>query len=606
MRRTLRFLLRWTVYASAMGGLVLGAAVLYFGRDLPPLEGIHEIKRRPQVVVQDSAGRLLETYGFLYSEPVPLYDLPLHVVRAVIAIEDRRFYHHHGVDPLGLARASFANLISRRIRQGGSTLTQQLAKVAFLTPERSFVRKFREAMLAVQIERHFTKDEILGFYLNRVYFGSGAYGIEAAAQRYFRRSAKSLTLYQAAMLAGLLRAPSRDNPHADPDRAALRTAVVLRAMVDRGYITERAAEEAFSAKTEIVAPSELSGRRYFTDWVVERLPNYVTLGQDDLIIRTTLDSDLADKAEKSLAEALAEHGAARGVRQGAMVVLAPDGAVRALVGGADYRASQFNRATQARRQTGSVFKLFVLLAALEKGFKPGDTILDEPLRIGTWQPRNYRDEYRGQVSIADAIAYSLNTAAVRLSESVGRARVIEMAERLGLKGPLKPEPSIALGVAEASLLEMTAAYAVLANRGRRAAPYAILEIRTRKNAILFKRRVRPPARLLSDAVLRDAHAVLSAVRARGTAQHAGLPRYAYGKTGTTQENRDAWFVGYTSTLVAGVWFGNDDREPMRDVTGGDLPARVWGNFMRAVAPPHVFRPLHAELDPTELSPAARR
>ena len=601
----LRFLLRWTIYLALAGTVLFGAAAFYYSRDLPPLEGIHEVKRRPQVIVQAPDGRVLATYGDLYGEPVKLYDLPPHVVRAVMAIEDRRFYGHWGVDPIGLARAAVTNIMSGRIRQGGSTLTQQLAKVAFLTPERSFARKFREAMLALRIENQFTKDEIVTFYLNRVYFGSGAYGIEAASRRYFGRPAKNLTLYQAAMLAGLLRSPSRDNPHSDPDRAEARTAVVLRAMVEAGQISAAQAEAANKAKTIVVPPPELSGPRYFADWIVDLLPNYVTLGQDDLVIRTTIDSELQDEAERVLTSALAKDGPAMGVRQGALVAMAPDGAVKALVGGADYKASQFNRATQAKRQPGSTFKLFVLLAALEHGYRPADRFLDAPIALGGWKPRNYRDQYLGQVTIGDAIALSLNSVAVRMSESVGRGRVAAMAERLGLKGPVKRDPSIALGVTETSLLELTGAFAVLANKGRAAAPYALLEIRTRKGQVVFKRRHGPGARLLRDDVVRDAHSVLNAVTTRGTARRAGLPQPAYGKTGTSQDHRDAWFIGYTSELVAGVWFGNDDRKPMKDVTGGELPARVWGAFMRAALPGANLKPLDSDQDEGP-APAARR
>jgi penicillin-binding protein 1A len=601
----IRFLLRWTIYLALAGGLLIGAAALYYSHDLPPLEGIHEVKRRPLVIVQGPDGRVLATYGDLYGEPVRLYDLPPHVVRAVMAIEDRRFYGHWGLDPIGLARAMAANIASGRIRQGGSTVTQQLAKVAFLTPERSFARKFREALLALRIEDRFTKDEIVTLYLNRVYFGSGTYGIEAASRRFFGRPAKNLTLYQAAMLAGLLRSPSRDNPHADPERAEARTAVVLRAMVAAGYIGDAQAKAANRAKTAVTPPPELSGPRYFTDWIVDQLPNYVTLGHDDLVIRTTLDGELQDEAERVLASALAKDGPAMGVRQGALVAMAPDGAVKALVGGAEYKASQFNRATQARRQPGSTFKLFVLLAALEYGYRPTDRFLDAPVAIGKWRPRNYRDQYLGQVTIGDAVALSLNSVAVRMSEAVGRGRVAAMAERLGIRGPIRRDASIALGVTETSLLELTGAFAALANKGRAATPYAILEIRNRKGAVVFKRRYAPGARLLRDDVVRDAHGVLNAVTTRGTARRAGLPQPAYGKTGTSQDHRDAWFVGYTSALVAGVWFGNDDRKPMKDVTGGELPARVWGALMRAALPAAKLKQLDSDQDEGP-APAARR
>jgi len=601
----LRFLLRWSIYLSLAGALISGAAIFYYSRGLPPLEGIHEIKRRPLVVVQDAEGRIIGSYGDLYGEPVALYDLPPHVTRAVMAIEDRRFYRHWGVDPIGLARAFVTNVMSGRIRQGGSTISQQLAKVAFLTAERSMGRKIREALLALEIEGQFTKDEILAFYLNRVYFGSGAYGIEGAARRYFGRSANNLTLYQGAMLAGLLRSPSRDNPHADSERAETRTATVLRAMVSAGYISDAQAKAALKAKTAIVPPPDQAGPRYFTDWIVDQLPNHVSVGQEDLVVRTTLDAEMQEKAERALSGTLAKDGPAMGVSQGALVAMAPDGAVRALVGGADYKASQFNRAVQARRQPGSTFKLFVLLAALEYGYKPSDRFLDAPVNIAGWRPRNYGNQYLGQVTIGDAIALSLNSVAVRLSEAVGRRRVAAMAERLGIQGPIGRDASIALGTSETSLLELTGAFGVLANRGRAAVPFGITEIRTKKNQVLFKRRNAPGAQLLRESVVLSAHSVLNAVTTRGTARRAGLPQPAYGKTGTAQDYRDAWFVGYTSELVAGVWFGNDDRKPMKDVTGGDLPARVWAAFMRAAVPAGELKRLDLdEFD--EERPSARR
>lgn len=601
----LRFLLRWCIYLSLAGALVIGGAVLIYSRDLPPLAGIHEIKRRPQVVVLDSEGKTIGSYGDLYGEPVALFDLPPHVTRAVMAIEDRRFYRHWGVDPIGLARAFVTNIMSGRIRQGGSTITQQLAKVAFLTAERSMGRKVREALLALQIEDKFTKDEILAFYLNRVYFGSGAYGIDGASRRYFGRPAKHLNLYQAAMLAGLLRSPSRDNPHADPDRAEARTATVLRAMVSAGFITEAQMRAALKTKTTIVPPPEQDGPRYFTDWVVDRLPTHVTVGQEDLVVRTTIDTGLQEKAERALSATLAKDGPAMGVSQGALVAMLPDGAVRALVGGADYKASQFNRAVQAKRQPGSTFKLFVLLAALEYGYRPTDRFLDAPINIAGWRPRNYGNQYLGQVTIGDAIALSLNSVAVRLSEAVGRRRVAAMAERLGIQGPVGRDASVALGTTETSLLQLTGAYAVLANRGRANAPYGIVEIRTKKGQVLFRRKSPSERRLLSEAVVQAAHSVLHAVTTRGTARRAGLPQPAYGKTGTGQDYRDAWFIGYSSELVAGVWFGNDDRKPMKDVTGGDLPARVWAAFMRAAVPAGDLRRLDGDGFDEE-RPSARR
>jgi penicillin-binding protein 1A len=582
MRGLLR-LLRLAFFATAIGLVGLAGLWLYYGHDLPDVEALSDFKRRPQVIVLDSTGARLATYGDLYGNPVKISDLPPHVPRAFLAVEDRRFYDHLGLDPIGLARAAIVNVLSGRVRQGGSTITQQLAKFAFLTPERSFGRKMREMILALRIERRYSKDEILAIYMNRVYLGARAYGIDAAARRYFGKPASRLNLYQAAMLAGLPRAPTRYSPMTSRERAMERTETVLAAMIDAGYITPRIAEQARRDKGLIMGPPPEAEQRYFTDWIVDLIPNYATLqpGQDDVIVRTTLSPSLQELAETTAIFYTDKFGAARRASQLAMVVMAPDGAVRALVGGARYRESQYNRAVTARRQPGSAFKVFVLLAALEAGIEPQDRVRDAPITLKGWTPRNFDGRYHGEVTLADTFAHSHNAATVRLAEQVGRGRVAEMAERLGIKSPLTREPSLPLGVSEVSLLELTGAYAVLANKGRAAQPYAILDIRTRKGTVIFQRQTRPPARLLSEAVVRDAQAVLAGVLTRGTARRAGFarPGQGFGKTGTTQEHRDAWFVGAAGDLVAGVWFGNDDRAPMKDVTGGKLPAQMWSAFM---------------------------
>ncbi len=572
-------LLRWFALACCVGFALTVAVVLYFGHDLPSIDRVYEVKRRPQVVILDAAGARIGVYGDLYGAPVKLSELPAHVVHALLATEDRRFYRHWGVDPLGLVRALYVNIRSGRVRQGGSTITQQLAKIAFLAPERNYGRKAREALLAFKIERRFTKDEILTFYLNRVYYGAGAYGIDAAARRYFGKPAAQLNLYQSAMLAGMLSAPNRLSPHVSIESAQERAETVLYSMIEAGYISEAQAEAAKRNKGAVIAPNDDPGRRYFSDWILEQLPLHASVGHDDLVVRTTLSQSLQELAERHLETTLRREGPALGAGQGAMVVMAPDGAVRAIVGGADYRDSQFNRATQARRQPGSTFKLFVLLAALESGAKPSDRVRDAPIAIKGWTPRNFGGQYHGEVSIADGIALSLNTVAVRMAESAGRSRVARMAERLGIASPLTAGPSLALGTSEVSLLELTGAFAVLANRGRSARPFGIVEIRTRKGEIVYQRRTKPPARVIGEEIANDANAVLNGVTTRGTAKRANLVQPSYGKTGTSQESRDAWFVGYTSELVAGVWFGNDNGTPMRDVTGGALPARTWGAFM---------------------------
>lgn len=575
----MRRLFRWSLWGAGAVLLVLLALVLIHGRDLPAIDRVYDLNRRPQIVILDANGRTLAVHGEAFGRPVRVQDLPRHVPAAVVAVEDRRFHAHFGVDPVGLARAAFVNVSSGRVRQGGSTITQQLAKIAFLTPERSYGRKIKEALLALRLERRFSKDELLSIYLTRAYFGGGVYGIDAAARRYFGRPASALTLYQAAMLAGVLRAPARFGPHADPERARERAATVLVAMVETGAITPAEAAAAKAEGTRIVPPPREPGRRYFTDWVLDLIPNYVTVGADDLVVRTTLVLPRQELAERLAVAAIERDGGAHRVGQVAMVVLAPDGAVQALVGGLDYQASQFNRAVQARRQPGSAFKLFVLLAALEAGLKPETRLTDAPVAVKGWSPRNFAGRYVGETTLAEAIALSLNSVAVRVTERVGPGRVAAMARRLGIKSPIPAEMPIALGAAEVSLLDLTGAFAVLANRGRGAEPYAILEIRTRKGVEIFKRRARPPARLLSEAVVADANAVLAGVLTRGTARRWAFERPGAGKSGTTQESRDAWFVGYTAELVAGIWFGNDDRAPMREATGGGLAARLWTEFM---------------------------
>jgi penicillin-binding protein 1A len=575
----MRRLLRWALYAAGALVLAAGAVLVIYGGDLPPIDRVYDLNRRPQIVILDANGRRLAVHGDAVGPVVRVRDLPRHVPAAVIAVEDRRFYRHFGLDPIGLGRAAFANLAAGRIRQGGSTITQQLAKIAFLTPERSYGRKIREALLALRLERRFSKDELLAIYLNRAYFGGGVYGIDGAARRYFGRPASALTVYQAAMLAGILRAPARYSPHVSPERARDRAATVLAAMVESGALTAAAAASAKAEGTRIVPPPSEPGRRYFTDWVLDLVPNYVTLGADDIVVRTTLVAAQQDLAERLAVAAIERDGGAHRVGQVAMVVLAPDGAVRAMVGGLDYQASQFNRAVQARRQPGSAFKLFVLLAALEAGIRPGDAFRDAPVTVKGWSPRNFANRYLGEVTLAEAMAQSLNSVAVRVTERVGPRRVAAVARRLGIKSPIAAEMPIALGVSAVSLLELTGAFAVLAHRGRAAEPYAILEIRTQKGVEIFKRRPLTPTRLVSEAVAADATGVLAGVLTRGTARRWAFERPAAGKSGTTQDSRDAWFVGYTAELVAGVWFGNDDRAPMRDATGGGLAARLWAEFM---------------------------
>jgi penicillin-binding protein 1A len=554
----------------------------WYAYDLPDVANLGERTRAPSVRIISADGVQLARYGDVYAAPVRAGELPEHLLQAVIATEDRRFYGHFGLDVIALARAAIANLRAGRIVQGGSTLTQQLAKNVFLTPERSLKRKVQELLLALWLERSFSKDEILSIYLNRVYLGAGTYGVAAASRRYFAKPAAQLSLGEAAMIAGLLKAPSRYAPTRDIERSRARARQVLGFMVDAGYLSEAQAE---AAAGQPISVRHLlgSGRgaRYFADWVRDRVAGYTSPGAADITVVTTLDSRLQRAAEEAVAWALAGEGAARGARQAALVALAPDGAVVAMVGGRDYRASQFNRATQALRQPGSAFKPFVYLAALEAGMSPADMVEDAPLTIDGWSPRNYDDTYAGPVTLREALARSLNTVAVRLAERVGRDTVVAVARRLGVTSPLRADASLALGTSEATLLEITRAYTAFANGGQGVLAHGIVEITGPGGALLYRRSGTGLGQVVEPRHLAPLVGMLEAVITDGTGRAARLPWPAAGKTGTSQDWRDAWFVAFTRELTAGVWVGNDDGAAMNQVSGGGLPARLWARFMAA-------------------------
>lgn len=578
--RWLPGLLKWALVLGIWGAVLVGIAIAYFAFTLPDLSGIDKFNRRPSLSFVAADGQVLATYGDLYGGVVELREMPQWLPQAVIATEDRRFYDHFGIDVIGLARASYVNLRAGRVVQGGSTITQQLAKNVFLTHERTFRRKIQETMLALWLERRFTKDQILTIYLNRVYLGAGTYGVEAAARRYFNKSARDVTRLEAAVIAGLLKAPSRFSPTSSLERAKARAVTVLNLMEDRGFITTaqlRAAER---------EPLRLAhggggnrGVRYFADWLLDAVPGFVGYVERDLTVVTTLDARLQRAAESAVTATLEREGARAKVSQAALVAMSPDGAVRAMVGGRDYGDSQFNRATDAQRQPGSSFKPFVFLAAVEAGLKPDDRIDDSPVTIGTYSPKNFDDVRKGLITAREALARSVNTAAVRTAQRVGIDRVNATAHRLGVTSDLRRDLSTALGASEVNLLELTGAFAPFANGGNGVMPYAILEIRDSNGKVLYRRTGSGPGRVIQRAQLAAMVDMLSAVITTGTGRAAALDRPVVGKTGTSQDYRDAWFVGGTSDYVAGVWLGNDDSQPMHQVTGGGLPARLWKTFM---------------------------
>ena len=564
--------------------VVLGAAFVgYYAHDLPDTEHLTGPETPLSITVLAADGSEVATVGEMWGELVPVREMAPVLPHAVLAIEDRRFYTHGGIDAFGVIRAAWQNAIEGRVVAGGSTISQQVAKLVFLSPERTVRRKIQEAMLAFWLEREFTKEEILTIYLNRAYFGAGAYGVDAAARRYFGRSARDVDVAQAAMIAGLLKAPSRYSPANDLALARKRAGVVVDAMVDAGFLGENGGLAAQArVKGLTVASRGGPSAGYFVDWVREQVPGYVGRDHGALRVFTTLEPERQRAARAALAETLAAAGKSRRIGQGALVALDEDGAVRAMVGGRDHAKSVFNRATQARRQPGSAFKTVVYLAAIEKGLAPDDRIEDAPITVGGWSPRNYDDEYRGPVTVREGLARSINTVAVRVGLKAGVKHIQETARRLGIDSTLPADASIALGTGEVTLLELTSAYAALANGGARVLPHGIAEIRNRAGDVLYGRAGSGAGRAAEGADVAAMRDLLGAAVANGTGRAARLPQGfgpAYGKTGTSQKFRDAWFVGWAGKLVAGVWLGNDDGSPMDEVTGGSYPAETWRRFM---------------------------
>ena len=569
--------------AGALGGdrREFGTLV-WIGIHLPPIQSLEIPKRPPSVLILGANGATLATRGDMGGAAVPLRELPDYVPEAFIAIEDRRFYSHHGVDPWGIMRAVITDVVRRGASQGASTITQQLAKNLFLTQERTVSRKLQEVALAFWLEHKFTKAEILELYLNRVYFGSGAYGVEAAAQRYFGKSARQLTLAEAAMLAGLVQSPSRLAPSHNPDGAERRARLVLADMAEQKFIGNDAARLALANPARAKKPAGAGSNNYVADWVMDAVDDLVGRFDQDIVVETSIDPVLQDAAEHALTDALAQKGEKLGIGEGALVAMTPDGVVRALVGGKSYAESQFNRAIAAKRQPGSAFKPFVYLTALEHGLTPETVREDAPISVKGWKPENYEHEYLGPVTLTQALANSLNTVSVRLTLEVGAAAVVRTAYRLGITSKLEPNASIALGTSEVSPLELVSAYAPFANGGFAVAPHVIERVRGADGKTLYARATQALGRIVDARYVAMMNGMMHETLVSGTARHADLPGWAAaGKTGTSQDFRDAWFVGYTAHLVAGVWLGNDDNSPTRKAVGGGLPVEIWSRFMKA-------------------------
>ena len=577
----LRRLIYWGLVLSLWLVIAAAGTMVWVAINLPPIQSLEIPKRPPQIEIVGLDGKPLATRGEMHGATVTLKELPPYLPRAFIAIEDRRFYSHFGIDPIGLLRAAAANVMRRGVAQGGSTITQQLAKNLFLTQERTYWRKLQEVVLALWLERKFSKTEILELYLNRVYFGAGAYGVDAAAQRYFGKSASKVRVAEAAMLAGLVKSPSRLAPSRNPNGAQKRAQAVVAAMADQGFISESIAKTALLQPARAVKPVGTGTVNYIADWVMDVLDDLVGHVEEDIVIVTSIDSALQAAAEKALVDELAQKGAKLDVQQGAIVAMTPAGAVRALVGGRNYAESQYNRAIAARRQPGSAFKPFVYLTALEQGLTPDTVREDKPIAIKGWKPENYAHEYYGPVTLTQALALSLNTVAVRLMQEVGPVAVAKTAYRLGIASKLETNPSLALGTSEVSLIELVAAYAPFANGGSAIVPSVVERVRTATGKTLYLRTLQDYGRIIEPRQVAMMNAMMRETLRIGTAQKAQLGSWpAAGKTGTSQDFRDAWFVGYTSHLITGVWIGNDDSSPTRKATGGGLPVEIWSRVMK--------------------------
>ena len=580
VRSFLNELFYWGLVTCLWTAIGIGGMLIYYAMSLPDTSGLWNVAHAPSLSILADDGETLSHRGDMRGGMVLTSDMPAYVSQAVIATEDQRFYWHFGVDPLGLARAAWQNYRAGYIVQGGSTITQQLAKNVFLTSERTFNRKIQEMLLAIWLEARYSKEQILTLYLNRVYFGGGAYGIEGASERFFKKSARELTLPEAAMLAGLLKAPSHYSPTNSIDRARDRAAIVLDNMLREEFITAEDEQYALAHPASLEGYSASGSINYFVDWVAEVLPAYTGEPNTDLTVRTTIDPAMQRAAEEVIAQMLNAEGAELDVSQAAIVAMTPDGAVRAMVGGRSYAQSQFNRAVQALRQPGSAFKPFVYLTAMERGLTPDTVRVDRPVTYGTWSPSNYTDKFAGSMTLAKAMSTSVNTIAVQVAQEVGIRNVVRTAQRLGIQGNLPANLSLALGTCDVNLLELTAAYATFANGGYGVLPHGIEEVHTRGGDEIYRRQGSGLGRVMDEKSMGEMNYMLQGVMTGGTGRKAALEdRPTAGKSGTSQDFRDAWFIGYSADLVVGVWVGNDNRTPMKKVTGGGLPAKIWHDFM---------------------------
>ena len=586
-RSPLGALLYWSMVLGIWSLIFVGGFLAVFATDLPDTSKLYDVHRQPSITYLDRSGAVVALRGSQYAPPVDIDALPAYVPAAFVAIEDRQFYHHLGFNPWGMLKGVFYNVTRHGgSLHGGSTITQQLARNLFLTPAQTYRRKAQELILSVWLEMHFSKKQILALYLNRVSFGGGAYGIEAASQRYFNKPASGLTLGEAALLAATMKGPTRYNPAANSERAARRATVVLNEMLRMGAISVADRDATFANPVHVSARLADQRAQYFVDWLDAQVRSQVGEPTQDLVVETTLDLPIQAQAEQAVRLGVTSH-ADLGVQQGALVAMDGEGRIRAYVGGSVYADSQFDRATGAHRQAGSAFKPFVYLTAIEAGHKPTDPVVDEAINIGKWSPHNYTGRYLGKITLQTALVQSINTVAVRLAQEVGTGRVADTARRLGITSPIQTDPSMALGAVEVSPMEMAQAYDAFANGGERVHGYGIERIRLATGQVLYDHSAEKPTHdsVIAPPSLYYMIQMMRGVVTSGTGTKARVPGYDLaGKTGTTSDYKDAWFIGYTGGFTTAVWVGRDDNTSMKKVTGGGAPAEIWRAFMAAALP----------------------
>ena len=576
-------LIKWCFVLGLWGVLIVGCILAWYARELPDIIDNPKFERKASITVLANDGSVIARYGDIKGHNVSANNIPKNLANAILATEDRRFYYHFGLDPIGLVRAIFVNVTRKGVVQGGSTITQQLAKNLFLSQERTFKRKLQEAMLAIWLEYKLTKDEILASYMNRVYLGAGTYGVEAASRVYFGKPVNELTLQQAAIMAGLLKAPSRYSPLSNPAESEKRAKVVLSNMVDAGYISDKEAARASQIKLDRKVVSAIGqSSHYYSDWVVDNLESIIGLPKDDITVETAMDPQVQESTANVLKNAIEQNGKKFNVSQAASIVMRPDGSIIAMVGGVDYNKSEYNRVTQGLRQPGSSFKPFVYMAAIEQGANEYTPVLDAPIKIGKYAPQNFGNKYYGDITLIDALTLSLNTVSVRIAQAVGVDNVINVARRAGITADLEPNLSLALGSSEVPMTEMAQAYATLNNGGYAVQAFGIKRVKTSLGKVLYEHTQEPFPRVFRDSDIQVLTNMMMSVVQNGTGQGAKAPFFVAGKTGTTQDHRDAWFDGFSRDYVAVVWFGNDDNTSMKStMTGGAIPARSWKEIITA-------------------------